>query len=56
MVDPVVAESLASKHYMPRHIRADDAVGLDSLFYYRHQGFCARVGYYGRINLPVALE
>lgn len=49
-------KSHTSKAFYPDHIRAADVIRLDALLNDGHEHFCSRIGYFGRINLPVALQ
>lgn len=57
MVDPVMMKIVYIQGIIySEHIRLDDIVRLDSFLNDGHEPFCPRIGYYGCLNLPVALE
>ena len=57
MVDPVLVKIAYIQGIIcSEHVRVDDAIRLDALLNDGLERFCSRIGDYGRINLPVALQ
>ena len=40
----------------PKHVRVDEVVRIDALPNDGHECFCSCIGYYGCINLSIALQ